>query len=86
MALQCRILITFEHDKLHSCPFFPLLQFFWTYFHVCPSSSCVSNTDEYQRGNQSAFIKLITEVSVELEPLTFLFVQQEAIDVGEELI
>lgn len=32
------------------------------------------------------FIKLITEVPVELQPLSFLFIQQEAIDVREQLI
>lgn len=32
------------------------------------------------------FIKLFTEVSVELQPLPFLFIQQEAVDVGEQLI
>lgn len=32
------------------------------------------------------FIKLVTEVSVELQPLSFLFVQQEAINVGEQLV
>lgn len=32
------------------------------------------------------FIKLVTEVSVALQFLSFLFIQQEAVDVGEELI
>lgn len=32
------------------------------------------------------FIRLVTEVSVELQPLSFFFVQQEAIDVREQLI
>lgn len=32
------------------------------------------------------FIKLVTEVSVEFQPLSLLFIQQEAIDVGVQLI
>lgn len=31
------------------------------------------------------FTKLVTEVSVELQPLSFFFIQEEAIDVGEQL-
>lgn len=33
-----------------------------------------------------SFIKLVTEISVELQPLSFLLIQQEAVDVGEQFI
>lgn len=60
----------------------------WTWLLVgCPSSSCVSNTDELITvATREVFIKLVTEVSVEFQPLSFLFIQQKAIDVGEKLI
>lgn len=32
------------------------------------------------------FIKLVTEIAAELQFLSFLFVQQETVDVGEQLI
>lgn len=32
------------------------------------------------------FIKLVTEVSVELEPLSFLFIQQKAVNIREQLV
>lgn len=32
------------------------------------------------------FIKLVTEIAAELQFLPFLFVQQETVDVGEQLI
>jgi len=50
---------------------------------VCPSSFCLSKTDDFI---YVAARRLFAEISVELQLLPFLLIQQEAVYVGEELI
>lgn len=73
-ALLCRIVITLQHKELPSCKFYPMVLF--------PAFSWFFAPDLVLE----RFIKSVTEVSVELEPFSLLFIQQEAVDVGEQLV
>lgn len=84
LALQCCSVITFEHEEL---PLFPpdalldLVSGCLSFLILCLVILMSLSLWQPER-----FIKLVTEVPVELQPLSLLFIQQEAIDVGEKLI
>lgn len=52
----------------------------------CPSLSCVGLLISLSWRRLERFCKFVTELPVFLQPLSFLFTQNEAVDVGEELV
>lgn len=73
---QCCIMVTFEHKSL--------LMFFWTCcLNVYSVIVILISSSPWQLEH---FFKLITEVLVEFQTLPFLFIQEETVDEGEQLI
>lgn len=87
LALQCCLVITFEHEELPSCPLSPpnvppdLLPGCLSFLILCLVILMSLSLWQPER-----FIELVTEFPVVLQPLSLLFIQQEAIDVGEQLV
>lgn len=82
LALQCCVVITFEQEEVPSCPLFPpnvpldLVSGCLSFLILCLVILMSISLWQPER-----FIKLVTKVPVELQSLSLLFIQQEAIDV-----